>query len=76
MLTTGTPALDSQAVDRCYRISQTKEVHVYRLIAAGTVEEKMYEVRDIVIGCTLLLQPKLQLTLPPSLEANRKRWYP
>jgi hypothetical protein len=39
----GTPALDSQAVDRCYRISQTKEVHVYRLIAAGTVEEKMYE---------------------------------
>lgn len=42
-LTTGTPALDAQAVDRCYRISQTKEVHVYRLIAAGTVEEKMYE---------------------------------
>lgn len=37
------PAEDSQAVDRCYRIGQTKDVTVYRLIAAGTVEEKMYE---------------------------------
>ena len=38
-----TPAEDSQAVDRCYRIGQTREVIVYRLIAAGTVEEKMYD---------------------------------
>jgi hypothetical protein len=38
-----TPAEDAQAVDRCYRIGQEKEVTVYRLIAAGTVEEKMYE---------------------------------
>jgi hypothetical protein len=37
------PAEDSQAVDRCYRIGQTKAVVVFRLIAAGTVEEKMYE---------------------------------
>jgi hypothetical protein len=37
------PAEDSQAVDRCYRIGQTKDVTVYRLISAGTVEEKMYE---------------------------------
>ena len=37
------PAEDSQAIDRCYRIGQTKPVVVYRLIAAGTVEEKMYE---------------------------------
>ena len=38
-----TPAEDAQAVDRCYRIGQEKEVTVYRLIAAGTVEEKTYE---------------------------------
>jgi DNA excision repair protein ERCC-6-like len=38
-----TPAEDSQAVDRAYRIGQHKPVVVYRLIAAGTVEEKMYE---------------------------------
>jgi len=37
------PADDSQAVDRCYRIGQTKKVTVYRLISAGTVEERMYE---------------------------------
>ena len=37
------PAEDAQAIDRCYRIGQTKEVIVFRLIAAGTVEEKMYE---------------------------------
>jgi superfamily II DNA or RNA helicase len=37
------PAEDSQAVDRCYRIGQKKKVTVYRLITAGTVEEKRYE---------------------------------
>lgn len=38
-----TPAEDSQAVDRCFRIGQMKPVVVFRMIAAGTVEEKMYE---------------------------------
>ena len=37
------PSDDRQAVDRCYRIGQTRPVEVYRLIAAGGVEEKMYE---------------------------------
>lgn len=37
------PAEDSQAVDRCYRIGQKKDVTIYRLITAGTVEERMYE---------------------------------
>jgi DNA excision repair protein ERCC-6 len=32
------PADDSQAVDRCYRIGQTKDVDVFRFITAGTVE--------------------------------------
>lgn len=36
-------AEDAQAVDRTYRIGQQKCVVVYRLIAAGTVEEKTYE---------------------------------
>ncbi|CAM9202605.1 unnamed protein product [Discosporangium mesarthrocarpum] len=37
------PAEDRQAVDRAYRIGQRRDVVVYRMIAAGTVEEKMYE---------------------------------
>ena len=30
-------------LDRCYRLGQHKEVQVFRLITAGTVEEKRYE---------------------------------
>jgi len=36
------PAADDQAVDRAYRIGQGRDVVVYRLISAGTVEEKIY----------------------------------
>lgn len=37
------PAEDRQAVDRAFRIGQTKNVVVYRMIMASSVEEKMYE---------------------------------
>ncbi|XP_069796561.1 DNA excision repair protein ERCC-6-like isoform X2 [Narcine bancroftii] len=36
------PATDSQAVDRAYRIGQTSDVVIYRLVTCGTVEEKIY----------------------------------
>lgn len=36
------PTTDNQSVDRAYRIGQTKDVVVYRLITCGTVEEKIY----------------------------------
>ncbi len=35
------PATEAQAVDRTHRIGQTRNVMVYRLIAAGTIEEKV-----------------------------------
>ena len=35
------PAVEAQAIDRAHRIGQSKPVFVHRLIAAGTVEEKM-----------------------------------
>jgi superfamily II DNA or RNA helicase len=35
------PATEAQAVDRVHRIGQTKNVMVYRLISAGTIEEKV-----------------------------------
>ncbi|KAG0435521.1 hypothetical protein HPB47_018438 [Ixodes persulcatus] len=36
------PATDAQAVDRAYRIGQSKNVVVYRLVTCSTVEEKIY----------------------------------
>ncbi|HEU0200908.1 MAG TPA: DEAD/DEAH box helicase, partial [Burkholderiaceae bacterium] len=35
------PAVEDQATDRAHRIGQDKPVFVYRLLAAGTVEEKI-----------------------------------
>ncbi|HLH59123.1 MAG TPA: SNF2-related protein [Streptosporangiaceae bacterium] len=35
------PATETQAIDRTHRIGQTRNVMVYRLIAAGTIEEKV-----------------------------------
>ena len=36
------PSIDRQAVDRCYRIGQTRDVICYRFVTCGTVEEAMY----------------------------------
>ncbi|MEU5261899.1 SNF2-related protein [Amycolatopsis sp. NPDC021455] len=39
------PATEAQAVDRTHRIGQTRNVMVYRLIAKGTIEEKVMELK-------------------------------
>ena len=39
------PAVEQQAIDRAYRIGQGKPVFVYKLVASGTVEEKMLELQ-------------------------------
>ena len=33
--------MDAQAQDRCHRIGQTRDVHIYRLISEKTVEENI-----------------------------------
>ncbi|MCU9519296.1 DEAD/DEAH box helicase [Corynebacterium sp. ES2794-CONJ1] len=38
------PAVENQATDRAYRIGQDKNVMVYKLITAGTLEEKIQEI--------------------------------
>lgn len=39
------PAVESQATDRAHRIGQDQPVFVYKLIAAGTVEEKIMQMQ-------------------------------
>lgn len=38
------PAVENQATDRAYRIGQDKDVFVYKLITAGTLEEQIHEI--------------------------------
>ncbi|MDQ0725436.1 DEAD/DEAH box helicase [Microbacterium sp. W4I20] len=40
------PAAEAQAIDRTHRIGQTNQVFVYRMIAAGTIEEKVRELQQ------------------------------
>ena len=48
------PAVEDQATDRAHRIGQTKPVMVYRIVAAGTIEEQILALhadkRDLVAG--------------------------
>jgi SNF2 family DNA or RNA helicase len=40
------PAVEDQASDRAHRIGQKKVVTVYRLVAAGTIEEKILQLKQ------------------------------
>lgn len=35
------PTMDAQAQDRCHRIGQTRDVHIYRLVSDKTIEENI-----------------------------------
>lgn len=40
------PAVENQAIDRCYRIGQTKKVMAIRLICSDSMEEKIRKIQD------------------------------
>ncbi len=40
------PAVENQAIDRCYRIGQDKKVFAYRMICKDTVEEKILNLQN------------------------------
>jgi superfamily II DNA or RNA helicase len=61
------PAVEDQATDRTHRIGQDKPVFVYKLIAKGTVEERMLELQQRkkalaagVLGATGSARPALE----------------
>jgi len=56
------PAVENQATDRAYRIGQVKNVHVYKLIALGTLEERIDE----------MLESKRQLS--ETVMAGSENW--
>jgi SNF2 family DNA or RNA helicase len=40
------PAVENQAIDRCYRIGQDKKVIAYRMICVDTLEEKIMKLKE------------------------------
>jgi superfamily II DNA or RNA helicase len=40
------PAVEAQAIDRAHRIGQTRTVIAYRMLTAGTIEEKIWELQE------------------------------
>ena len=40
------PAVENQATDRAHRLGQTKAVFVYKLVVAGSIEEKILALQE------------------------------
>jgi hypothetical protein len=56
------PQMDLQAQDRAHRIGQKKQVHVYRFVTEGTVEEKIVEraMKKLYLDALVVGQGRLQ----------------
>lgn len=54
------PSSDMQARERAWRLGQTRDVAIYRLMAAGTIEEKIYnrQIYKQFLSNKILLDPK------------------
>ncbi|KAF7965039.1 hypothetical protein HWV62_849 [Athelia sp. TMB] len=57
------PAYDLQAMDRAYRFGQTRDVEVYRLLGAGSLEEliyarQLYKQQQMAIGYDASIQTR------------------
>jgi len=57
------PAVENQATDRAFRIGQKKNVFVYKLITAGTVEEKIDEIIERKLNLSDLVLSKGELAI-------------
>lgn len=57
------PSHDLQAMDRAYRYGQTRDVSVYRLLGAGSLEEliyarQLYKQQQMAIGYNASIQTR------------------
>ena len=57
------PQMDLQAQDRAHRIGQKKPVTVFRFIADGTVEERVYQraLKKLYLDAAVIQQGRLQV---------------
>ncbi|XP_018339154.1 PREDICTED: DNA excision repair protein ERCC-6-like [Trachymyrmex septentrionalis] len=62
------PATDAQARERAWRIGQNKQVTVYRLITAGTIEEKIYhrQIFKLLLSNKVLDEPRQRRLFKPT----------
>ncbi|KYM92518.1 DNA excision repair protein ERCC-6 [Atta colombica] len=62
------PATDAQARERAWRIGQNKQVTVYRLITAGTIEEKIYhrQIFKLLLSNKVLDEPRQHQLFKPT----------
>jgi len=62
------PAIENQAIERVYRIGQTKDVNVVRFICKKTIEEQILELNekkkglvDFMLKCNIKEQQKINM---------------
>ncbi len=62
------PAVEAQAIDRAHRIGQTRPVFVHRLIATGTIEEKILDLQERKQGLADMLWSEQAMAGGPGLD--------
>ncbi|MBR1609074.1 MAG: DEAD/DEAH box helicase, partial [Kiritimatiellae bacterium] len=68
------PAAEDQAVDRAHRIGQTRNVRAIKLVARGTVEEKVYAMqrrKKAVIAATIQTSDEAALSALDESDVRR-----
>jgi SNF2 family DNA or RNA helicase len=67
------PAVEDQATDRAYRIGQTRNVHVHKLVTIGTLEERIDELlaRKRLLNQTVLGAGEQWITELPTEELRK-----